>query len=87
MILELAARRDPKNVVIHYTLGNVWAVLMQYNKSINSFSNAVNILDDLEWVKKRKAAVEVKNQIISPIFSAVSCQENKSKFFTIQQPN
>jgi len=62
-ILELAARRDPKNVVIHYTLGNVWAVLMQYNKSINSFSNAVNILDDLEWVKKRKAAVECHRKL------------------------
>jgi len=62
-ILELAARRDPKNVVIHYTLGNVFAVLMQYNKSIESFGNAVNILDDLEWVKKRKAAVECHRKL------------------------
>lgn len=50
---------DPLNVVSHYTLGNVYAVLMQYNKSIDSFHQAVTIQDDLEWVKKRKAAVKV----------------------------
>ena len=47
------------NVVSHYTLGNVYAVLMEYNKSIDSFHEAVTIQDDLEWVKKRKAAVKV----------------------------
>ena len=50
---------DPLSVVGHYTLGNVYAVLMQYNKSIDSFHHAVTIQDDLEWVKKRKAAVKV----------------------------
>ena len=56
---ELAVNTDPLNVVSHYTLGNVYAVLMQYNKSIDSFHQAVTIQDDLEWVKKRKAAVKV----------------------------
>ena len=56
---ELAVNTDPMNVVSHYTLGNVYAVLMQYNKSIDSFHQAVTIQDDLEWVKKRKAAVKV----------------------------
>ena len=50
---------DPLNVVSHYTLGNVYAVLMQYNKSIDSFHQAVVIQEDLDWVKKRKAAVQV----------------------------
>ena len=31
------------NVVSHYTLGNVYAVLMEYNKSIDSFHEAVNL--------------------------------------------
>ena len=56
---ELAVNTDPMNVVSHYTLGNVYAVLMEYNKSIDSFHEAVTIQDDLEWVKKRKAAVKV----------------------------
>ena len=58
LIAELAVNTDPLNVVSHYTLGNVYAVLMQYNKSIDSFHQAVTIQDDLEWVKKRKAAVK-----------------------------
>ena len=49
------------NVVSFYTLGNVYAVLMEYNKSIDSFHEAVTIQDDLEWVKKRKAAVKVNS--------------------------
>ena len=53
---------DPMNVVSHYTLGNVYAVLMEYNKSIDSFHEAVTIQDDLEWVKKRKAAVKVTSE-------------------------
>ena len=56
-VLEIAADTDPLNVVSHYTLGNVYAVLMQYNKSVDSFHQAVTILDELDWVKKRKAAV------------------------------
>ena len=58
-VLEMAVNTDPSNVVSHYTLGNVYAVLMQYNKSVESFDRAVTILDDLDWVKKRKAAVQV----------------------------
>ena len=58
-VLEMAVNTDPTNVVSHYTLGNVYAVLMQYNKSVESFDRAVTILDDLDWVKKRKAAVQV----------------------------
>ena len=60
---ELAVNTDPLNVVSHYTLGNVYAVLMQYNKSIDSFHQAVTIQDDLEWVKKRKAAVKCHKKL------------------------
>ena len=31
---------DPMNSVAHHTLGNVYAVLTQYNKSIESFDYA-----------------------------------------------
>ena len=66
-VLEMAVNTDPTNVVSHYTLGNVYAVLMQYNKSVESFDRAVTILDDLDWVKKRKAAVQVSTLSILSI--------------------
>ena len=66
-VLEMAVNTDPSNVVSHYTLGNVYAVLMQYNKSVESFDRAVTILDDLDWVKKRKAAVQVSTLSILSI--------------------
>ena len=58
-ILEMAVDFDPMNSVSHYTLGNVYAVLMQYNKSIESFDYALRLSDNLSWVKKRRAAVMV----------------------------
>jgi len=56
-VLEMAVDFDPMNSVAHYTLGNVYAVLMQYNKSIESFDYALRLSDNLLWVKKRRAAV------------------------------
>ena len=55
----MAVDFDPLNSVAHYTLGNVYAVLMQYNKSIESFDYALRLSDNLPWVKKRRAAVMV----------------------------
>ena len=60
---EIAVNTQPRDVVGHYTLGNVFAVLMQYNKSIESFNRAVILQDDLEWVKKRRAAVECHRKL------------------------
>jgi len=56
-VLEMAVDYDPLNSVSHYTLGNVYASLLQYNKSIESFDYAVRLSENLEWVKKRRAAV------------------------------
>ena len=55
----MAVDVDPMNSVAHYTLGNVYAVLMQYNKSIESFDYALRLSDNLPWVEKRRAAVMV----------------------------
>ena len=40
-VLEMAVDSDPTESVGHYTLGNVYAVLMQFNKSIASFDYAL----------------------------------------------
>ena len=37
----------------------VQAVLMMYNKSVESFDHAISLSQDLDWVKKRRAAVLV----------------------------
>ena len=37
----MAVDHDPTESVGHYTLGNVYAVLMQFNKSIASFDYAL----------------------------------------------
>jgi len=56
-VLEMAVDFDPLNSAAHYTLGNVYASLMKYNKSIQSFDYALMLSDNLLWVKKRRAAV------------------------------
>ena len=64
--LEAAVEADPSNIVGHYTLGNVFAVLMQYNKSIQHFDMAVSLSgdkEDLEWVRKRGAAVKCHKKL------------------------
>ena len=38
----------------------VQAVLMMYNKSVESFDHAISLSQDLDWVKKRRAAVLVR---------------------------
>ena len=40
-VLEMAVDLDPNESVGFYTLGNVYAVLMQFNKSIDSFDSAL----------------------------------------------
>ena len=55
----MAVDVDPMNSVAHYTLGNVYAVLTQYNKSIESFDYALRLSNNLPWVEKRRAAVMV----------------------------
>ena len=74
MILEMAVDFDPLNSVGHYTLGNVYAVLMQYNKSVESFDYALRLSDNLSWVKKRRAAVLVHTFIfeVSKLFILIS---------------
>merc|ERR1719474_439791 len=57
IVLEMAIDFEPLNSVAHYTLGNVYAVLMQYNKSVESFDYALRLSDNLPWVRKRRAAV------------------------------
>ena len=44
------------------------AVLMMYNKSVQSFDHAISLSQDLDWVKRRRAAVLVRkllNYIVS----------------------
>lgn len=62
-VLEMAVDHDPTESVGHYTLGNVYAVLMQFNKSIASFDYALRITPDLPWVKKRRAAVKCHQKL------------------------
>jgi len=62
-VLEVAVDHDPTESVGHYTLGNVYAVLMQFNKSIASFDYALRITPDLPWVEKRKAAVKCHQKL------------------------
>lgn len=56
-VLEMAVDNDPMSSVAHYTVGNVYAVLMMYNKSVQSFDHAISLSQDLDWVKRRRAAV------------------------------
>ena len=58
-IVEMAVDSDPMNSVAHYTLGNVYAVLTQYNKSIESFDFALRLSNNLPLVERRHAAVMV----------------------------
>jgi len=62
-VLEVAVDHDPTESVGHYTLGNVYAVLMQFNKSIASFDYALRITPDLPWVEKRRAAVKCHQKL------------------------
>ena len=55
----MAVDVNPMNSVAHYTLGNVYAVLTKFNKSIESFDYALRLSDNLPWVEKRRAAVMV----------------------------
>ena len=64
IVLEMAIDFEPLNSVAHYTLGNVYAVLMQYNKSVESFDYALRLSDNLPWVRKRRAAVLVNVYIL-----------------------
>ena len=64
----MAVDSDPMNSVAHYTLGNVYAVLTQYNKSIESFDYALWLSDNLPWVEKRRAAVMVNTDFGSSIY-------------------
>ena len=61
--LDIAVKADPDNAVAHYTLANVFAVLMKYNSSIQHFDTALRLKSDLDWVKKRSAAVKCHQKL------------------------
>ena len=62
---EMALEEDPSSAVAHYTLGNVYAVLMQYNKSVQSFDLSLQLGERLPWVEQRRAAVVVSYLLMS----------------------
>ena len=59
----MAIDHDPQNSVSHYTLGNIYAVLMHYNKSVSSFTYAHRLSPDLPWIEKRLAAVKCHQKL------------------------
>jgi len=62
-LLEMAIDHDPQNSVSHYTLGNIYAALMHYNKSVSSFTYAQRLSPDLPWIEKRLAAVKCHQRL------------------------
>ena len=87
-VLEMAVDSDPLSSVAHYTVGNVYvsmteitdfrltssvqAVLMMYNKSVQSFDHAISLSHDLDWVKRRRAAVLVVTVSQETLFTFIS---------------
>lgn len=55
--LELALKYAPSNPALHFTLGNVYATLMQFNNSAQSYSDAIRLQPTFEAAKSRKHAV------------------------------
>lgn len=55
--LELALKYNPNNPALHFTLGNVYATLMQFNNSAASYSDAIRLQPSFEAAKSRKHAV------------------------------
>ena len=60
--LELAVNYSPDEYILHYTLGNVYATLMQFNNSIQSYSDALRIQPHMKNIKDRRHAVLVRLQ-------------------------
>ena len=55
--LELALKYTPENPAIHFTMGNVYATLMQFNSSAKSYADALRIQPQFEAAKSRRHAV------------------------------
>ncbi|XP_022250210.1 tetratricopeptide repeat protein 17-like [Limulus polyphemus] len=57
VIVRAAIDIDPDNAISHYTLGNIYAVLADYNKSVVSFENALKVQPDFKNVEQHLHAV------------------------------
>ena len=55
--LQLALQYAPDNPAIYFTMGNVYATLMQFNNSAKSYADALRIQPEFEAARSRKHAV------------------------------
>jgi tetratricopeptide (TPR) repeat protein len=56
-VLELASKYDQDNSAIYFTMGNVYATLMQFNESAKAYSQALKFQPRFNAAKIRRHAV------------------------------
>ncbi|XP_054158447.1 tetratricopeptide repeat protein 17-like [Oppia nitens] len=63
IVIHAAIDVAPDTTISHYTLGNIYAVMADYNKSIICFDNVLKLDPDFEEAKLRKYAVLCHNKV------------------------
>ena len=56
-VLEQGIKYAPENSALYFTMGNVYATLMQFNNSAKSYNEAIKLQPDFEAARLRKYAV------------------------------
>ncbi|XP_064481070.1 tetratricopeptide repeat protein 17-like isoform X2 [Ornithodoros turicata] len=57
IVVHAAVDTAPDNAICHFTLGNIYAVLADYNKSVICFENTLKVQPDFKNAKQRLHAV------------------------------
>ncbi|CAG2173822.1 unnamed protein product [Oppiella nova] len=63
IVIHAAIDVAPDTTISHYTLGNIYAVMADYNKSVICFDNVLKLDPDFEEAKLRKYAVLCHNRV------------------------
>ncbi|XP_037277301.2 tetratricopeptide repeat protein 17 [Rhipicephalus microplus] len=63
IVVHAAVDTAPDNAICHFTLGNIYAVLADYNKSIVCFENTLKVQPDFQNARQRLHAVHCHSKL------------------------
>lgn len=63
IVVHAAVDTAPDNAICHFTLGNVYAVLADYNKSVVCFENTLKVQPDFQNARQRLHAVHCHSKL------------------------
>jgi tetratricopeptide (TPR) repeat protein len=96
IVLHAAVDHAPRDAISHWTLGNVYTVLGDYNRAAACLENALNLDPSLDEIKKTRHSVlchakvgqalsELKDTLQGLLHDLEHCQEMRQQRLRLQQ--